>query len=105
MSNREKTIAEIPFNSKSGDNVIKVYIKYTIGRTSISTGNSQPRGYRLFVQPCNISGNCTSFRAFSCISEHILDAKKFSRATLMKINPPQVLLDKMLSIIKEREAA
>lgn len=93
MSNRSKTLYEIPATCPEGSteeiNTIEVEVSYRMGGHNPFTHREQPRGYYLSASPVNIQQHdgyqTRSFMAFSGRAMVLEEANRFSQSKLDKV--------------------
>ena len=61
---------------------LRVEVYYSLGGMNYFTGETEPRGYWVSIQPMTITQNCTSFTGFTGVKGLLAQAHRFSQKGL-----------------------
>ena len=65
--------------------IVEIGVRYSLGGMNMFAGIVEPRGYWLFVQPCEVGDCFRTYGAFSGTKSHILESSRFSQGVLERL--------------------
>ena len=80
--NRHIVLAELPTNTEKS---IEISVGYTTGGMNYFSGNEEPRGYELYIQPITRDGEWTTRGILDGTRVHLKSANRFSAKTLRQV--------------------